>query len=612
MTLVVDYSSTQRTLDIGDCIRHFEIREVFPVGGFGVTYRAWDSKLNRQVAIKEFFPSELARRQFANGDMQVLPISGSDSEFQYRLYQYLEEARVLATFNCPNIIKVYDFFEASGTAYIVMEYASGSSLKELLTERGVLSQRQCLEIFVPILQGLDVVHKGGYLHRDIKPANIYLRESGDPVLIDFGAAREHKIDPKQELQKTMTAMVSLGYAPPEQYSRDSKWLGPWSDLYSVGASLYHCVNGNAPEEATERQTHFNEDGFDPLRSAVEVGNDSYSKEFLVLIDELLQLRAKRRPQSVEDVLSKITRLSPPPKNASNLSLVDLLQSARDESADVVIEDISGDATQVNTVQAGATRFHAGNNYTQISNETRFQKPLFEVLQNAVGLQKLLASAQKMLKTDNTTKRWFADHRSKIVMVIAALLLVFASWSFFSGGDSQALQPLPVVKLSPQIREVAQDNDSQEDDRYVDSASSGYQLVEPVSDLDSKVWVEPEAEYFSDPIEEPKESHCSAVDPTAGNSPAWQAGKVYNSGDLVSHQNLLWAARWWTQSEVPGEVDVWMLRSKVELPWSKRKIYTGGSEVNYGSRRYRAQWWSQGDLPAQTEVWVDIGEASCSS
>ena len=534
-----DSTPLPRSLDISQTIMHFEILEVFPVGGFGITYRAWDSKLNRQVAIKEYFPQDLACRCLQAGEIRVVPAEGREAEFNYRLQQYLDEARILASFNHPNIIKVYDFFEVSGTAYIVMEYAEGQSLKALLAAAGVLSQRQCLQIFEPILEGLVQVHAAGFLHRDIKPDNIYVRESGEPVLIDFGAAREHQQTPDK--QKTMTAMVSLGYAPPEQYSRDSKWLGPWSDLYSIGACLYHCVNGNAPEESTERQTHLNEDGFDPLKSAQASGNSSYGSDFLGLIDSLLQLRVKQRPQTVAEVLLLIHRLQPEPELESPQDLAELL---------VPTDQM---ATADSVVSGG---------------------------QEALATQINVESATLITAPANKRSRSFVLVLS-VLLSLLVLGLLGVGW--FVGGSEPAAQP----DLDAGLSSVKAEPDSVNGKDY---------------QLQSEAEVSGAVEALN--------STCSQHDHNADAFPPWQESKAYQSGDKVSHQNLVWSASWWTQSQMPGREDVWLLHSEIETSWAEDKVYNGGSEVNYLDRRYRANWWSQGDNPERSEAWVDIGVSTC--
>lgn len=556
-----EHITLARSLEIGQNIQHFEILEVFPLGGFGVTYRAWDSKLNREVAIKEYFPEELASRKLISGAMQVCSREGREAEFTYRLQQYLDEARVLASFNHPNIIKVYDFFEASGTAYIVMEYAQGLSLKALLARAGVLSQHQCLQVFTPILEGLAQVHGAGFLHRDIKPDNIYVRDSGEPVLIDFGAAREHQ---PREQSKTMTTMVSLGYAPPEQYSRDSKWLGPWSDLYSIGASLYHCVNGNAPEESTERQTHFNEDGFDPLKSASQIGNDSYGSDFLVLVDWLLELRVKKRPQSVADVLHQIAELAP-------------------QSADLVQQNVS-DLLLAEPIT-----------------EQKFEP--YESLDEAT---KISARAATVFAPEPKAAATSAPppSRYKAYALLGACVLCVIVGIWWGSHDAERNEPDAVAaeRIYP---EPLPESQYQERAQVSQLRGEGYQLVStPETDAggDSAV---PDEPLYND-----ETTLCEQYDSNAAAYPAWEEGKVYTSGNKVSHLDLVWSASWWTQSQEPGRADVWKLQSSVELPWMSSKVYNGGDEANHSGRRFRAKWWSQGDTPDSSEVWVDIGPASC--
>lgn len=547
-----------RSLDIGQSIGHFEIREVFPLGGFGITYRAWDTKLNREVAIKEYFPEELASRKLIAGAMQVCSVQGREAEFNYRLQQYLDEARVLASFNHPNIIKVYDFFEASGTAYIVMEYAQGLSLKALLARAGVLSQHQCLQVFTPILEGLAQVHGAGFLHRDIKPDNIYVRDSGEPVLIDFGAAREHQV---RDQGKTMTTMVSLGYAPPEQYSRDSKWLGPWSDLYSIGASLYHCVNGNAPEESTERQTHFNEDGFDPLKSASQIGNDSYGSDFLVLVDALLELRVKKRPQSVADVLQQVADLAP-------------------QSADLVEQDISA-----------------------LLLEEPISQQTFAHHENLDDATKISARAATVYSPSPKKSVTYSLNipRQKVYLALAVgiVCILLGVWWGIGGTENKQAEMAKSSLYPESLPKTLLESPHSLQAQSPKPRGSGYQLL-------STQELEPQEEaVYGDDF-----TPCEQYDSNASAYPAWEEGKVYTSGNKVSHQDLVWSASWWTQSQAPGQADVWKLQSQVEQPWQASKVYNGGNEVNHMGRRFRAKWWTQGDTPGPSEVWVDIGPASC--
>ena len=219
--------------------------EVLGVGGFGVTYLAEDLRLDRRVAIKEYLPNEFAMR---SGET-VHPKSRSDREvFEWGLERFLGEARTLALFRHPNLVRVMEYFEANATAYIVMEYEEGEPLDRVLDRRGTLSERQLRGLLGPIVGGLREVHGSDYLHRDIKPSNVFVRRSDEsPVLLDFGAARQSL----GRKSKSLTAVASAGYSPPEQYESGGE-QGPWTDIYALSALCYRAVTGAAPAEAPRR------------------------------------------------------------------------------------------------------------------------------------------------------------------------------------------------------------------------------------------------------------------------------------------------------------------------------------------------------------------------
>jgi hypothetical protein len=271
----------------GYTLHEYRIDSVLGTGGFGLTYLATDANLNLKVAVKEYLPADFATR---GEDSTVQPKSGDATEsFQWGLQRFMDEARTLASFRHPNIVRVMRFFEANRTGYMVMEFVEGKPLSEWIDARRPLLQATLLAIAGPLLDGLDVIHKSGYLHRDVKPANIFIRNDGSPVLLDFGSARQ-LIGGNQEL----TAVVSPGYAPLEQYHTHGK-QGPWSDLYSFGGVLYWMLTGNKPVEAAARVRQ------DILAPAVSASDARvYSKDFLAAVDWALKPNEDERPQSVDD------------------------------------------------------------------------------------------------------------------------------------------------------------------------------------------------------------------------------------------------------------------------------------------------------------------------
>ena len=300
-------------LPVGTRIESYEIASILGIGGFGITYKGYDHSLHCDVAIKEYLPSGLALRT-ADG-ATVSPKSDQDKKYyDYGLQRFLEEARILAKFKERSIVRVSRFLESNGTAYLIMDYEDGESLAEYLQKCGVLAEAEILDIILPVLDGLSAVHVKDFLHRDIKPGNIYLRKDGPPVLLDFGAARQAL----GEQTRALTGMVTPGYAPFEQYNSRTR-QGPWTDLYAIGATLYHALSGKAPAESPERIAALQEQEVDPMKPAVDVGHGRYRAQFLQVVDWMLAPSPKDRPQHVEQVLERLRALGKSPITAARAS-----------------------------------------------------------------------------------------------------------------------------------------------------------------------------------------------------------------------------------------------------------------------------------------------------
>ncbi len=224
-------------LRAGTHLDEYQVREVLGQGGFGITYLADDTKLDRVVALKEYLPRDFAARTAGS---TVVPNSSADAaDYRWGLERFLDEARTLARFDHPHLNKVHRFFEANGTAYLVLEYIDGQTLSLLLTKYPTLPATHLQRIIREVLSGLVEVHQAGYIHRDIKPSNIMLRSDGSAVLLDFGAARQAV----GQRSKSITSILTPGYAPLEQYDTKAEDVGPWSDLYALGMVAYRCVSG---------------------------------------------------------------------------------------------------------------------------------------------------------------------------------------------------------------------------------------------------------------------------------------------------------------------------------------------------------------------------------
>ena len=274
-------------LPSGYRIEEYELVRVLGSGGFGITYLGYDHHLDKAVAIKEYLPNDLAIRTDNNS---VLPKSTQDqADYEWGLARFLTEAQTLARFDHRHIIKIHRFFRAHGTGYSVMEYAEGETLTEVLQRKGTLTESELKAILFPILDGLEAVHVADFLHRDIKPSNIVIRDDGSPVLIDFGSARQAVAGKSH----SVTAIVTPGYAPIEQYSAKGH-QGPWTDIYALGAVCYRCLAGEPPDDATERLRE------DPLVHAAKRCEGKVSATLLDAIDQALRVDEVERPQSVAE------------------------------------------------------------------------------------------------------------------------------------------------------------------------------------------------------------------------------------------------------------------------------------------------------------------------
>lgn len=258
-------------------------------GGFGVTYLAWDRILQTTVAVKEYLPRELASR--SPDHTTVMLHTPKDKErFVYGLNQFLQEARTLAQFSHPNVVRVREFFQQNNTAYLVMDYYEGVTLEEFVQRKGgKISEQLAYNILLPVLEGLREVHQKGFLHRDIKPANIYLTKNETPILLDFGAAR-CAISQKND---TLSVILTSGFAPFEQYLIDADdLLGPWTDIYAYGATLYAITTGVIPQNAVNRYQK------DELLSPIRI-NPALTPQLSRAVMAALTLDHEQRPQTVQ-------------------------------------------------------------------------------------------------------------------------------------------------------------------------------------------------------------------------------------------------------------------------------------------------------------------------
>lgn len=281
---MTDHISLQSGTElVGD----YRIDRVLGAGGFGITYLADELALDRRVTIKEYFPSDFAAR--SDGSDAVPKSQDCLGDYRWGLDRFIEEAQTLARFDHPNIVRVYRYFRANNTGYMVLHFEEGRSLKAWLKGLNRAPRQKELDAIVPnLLDALELIHKADFLHRDIAPDNIIIRKSGQPVLIDFGSARGEIASHS----KTVSALVKPGYSPYEQYAETSSKQGPWTDIYALAGTLYHAATGKRPPDAPSRMVT------DELISAREAAIGGYRKGFLNAIDKGLKLKIEDRPKSI--------------------------------------------------------------------------------------------------------------------------------------------------------------------------------------------------------------------------------------------------------------------------------------------------------------------------
>lgn len=288
-------TAPHQTLQLGTRVAELEIKNVLGVGGFGVVYLAFDHALHRHVALKEFMPASLAARQ---EEGQICVRSAADgATFALALRSFINEARLLARFDHPALVKVHRFWEANGTAYMVMPYYEGQTLRAALASLGGAPDETWLRALLePLLGALDFLHREQVYHRDVAPDNILLLPNGAPVLLDFGAAR-HVITGQTQ---SLTAILKPNFAPIEQYGESTQMRqGAWTDLYALGAVLYFCITGRPPNPATSRMLDDDLRALTPKQASLRAKDGSaYSAALLGCIDAALSVHPHARPQSV--------------------------------------------------------------------------------------------------------------------------------------------------------------------------------------------------------------------------------------------------------------------------------------------------------------------------
>ena len=284
--MTTPHTTYRNALKLGTMLQEYRLESVLGVGGFVMTYLCTDTHLDKRVAIKEFFPADLALREPDGGVVAIN--TQADESYKWGLDRFIQEARTLAKFSHPHIVRVNRYFEANATGYMVMDYENGESFNQILKDQPLPSEARLKEIIFPLLDGLQAVHETGFLHRDIKPANIFIRTNQSPVLLDFGAARQAV----NGSTKSLTAVLTPGYAPLEQYSGQGN-QGPWSDIYAMAGVLYRAYTNENPPDAVSRLKG------DTVPARLAQLRGRVSEPALNAMQWALSLDEKQRPATVE-------------------------------------------------------------------------------------------------------------------------------------------------------------------------------------------------------------------------------------------------------------------------------------------------------------------------
>ena len=295
---------TRESLPPGTTIDCYSIIKRVGSGGFSLIYLAEDEDSQERVILKEYLPRKLAQR---SGSARVeIGSSITPDQFERGRKLFFQEAKALARLRHPNIVKVRTFFLANNTAYLVMEYEQGRNLASYIKRHnGKLSETLLLTVFPAILDALTLVHSENQIHLDIKPSNIHLRSGGSPLLLDFGAI--HQLATTRS--GLLTQVITPGFSPVEQYYATG-YVGPWSDIYAIGASMRACIEGKAPPSAIERHAK------DKMQPAVKQFRRHYPKYLLEIIDWAMEVDPLLRPQGAEELKQALIQAAGrPPVNS---------------------------------------------------------------------------------------------------------------------------------------------------------------------------------------------------------------------------------------------------------------------------------------------------------
>jgi len=451
-------SSVARDLGTGFEILWYKIESVLGRGGFGVTYLATDINLGQLVAIKEYLPHEFATR---SNDSTVQPLSqDQEKTYNWGLERFMSEAQILAKFRHENIVRVLSVFKHNNTGYMVMEYEDGNPLDKIYAEKKQLTQPELEAIYYPIMEGLIEVHKQGFIHRDIKPANIFIRDDGSPVLLDFGAAR-HAVGSKT---RTLTSMLSVGYAPFEQYNEGSEKQGPWTDIYALSACLYQGITGSKPVDSMQRGMALLHNEADPYTLMSWSKREGFTHGFLRGIDQGLMIQVHDRPQTLQEFIGILQ---------GTILLEDIPPQTKSEDTTLLVKTLVRPVKKSTRVQKD---LHKVDDHpvqeTKIVEEPKTSDLGIKPKTEAAAPQIDSSTAATMESPQSLWQKQGKLISTGLVAVVAVLLLVI----LWPENDSQAPDVIaispPVITPPPQVQTPV-DNRQRRIDELLQQADQYY-------------------------------------------------------------------------------------------------------------------------------------------
>ena len=416
-------SKSEYTLPSGYKLLWYSLESILGQGGFGITYLANDGNLKHKVAIKEFFPFDVAKRA---PDHSVL--NSSPDIYDWGLSQFISEAQTLAKCVHPNIVAVNSVFEANKTAYIVMEYINGHSLKAAIKHGWQPGEAALKKFLFAVMDGLSQVHERGFIHRDIKPDNIILRKNMSPVLVDFGSARKS--------DNEMTSLVSSGYTPFEQYdtSRRSDKQGPWTDIYSLGATVYTVITGESPVDSITRLGSLLKGAVDPLPLISKPAVKGYSARFLQAIDSALAVQPTDRPQSIEQWKALFSEPANDQMGCEADKILDAgsdkqtrrkkmeVQSTKEARTVVITDRARPDSNQ--KISTNKARLVSNKQVSPNKARRDSNKQVFANQPRPGSNQQVLVNKRAKSASPNATKKWLPLFLISLVIVVAAIVVIF--------------------------------------------------------------------------------------------------------------------------------------------------------------------------------------------